>query len=281
MIFAHSKRDVFLMMIVAIEVGAGLVPAMTGWHPELNLPWLAFGAGLVFLNCTNYQCVAHNIIHNSFFRFETMNRVMSALNTLALGVPQSLYRIHHLNHHRYNSDLPDLKTGEVGDRSSIYRFSKKRGQPESILAYSALSPFRTEFGFLYEGAVRIGTGWQVWLETLFLLGFFAAIALLNWRFFTFFYLPVWYLGQAAAFAENYLEHYRAIPGNRLTDSVSSYHPVYNFVWFNNGYHQEHHLKPQVHWTKIPEVKAEMLPEEKRRVAAGAHWFNWRSEAHRT
>ena len=88
-------------------------------------------------------------------------------------------------------------------------------------------------------------------------------------------MPVWYFGQAAALAENYLEHYGSVPGSRLTDSVSSYGAVYNLVWFNNGYHQEHHLKPQMHWTRVAEVRPEMLPEDRRRVVAGAHWFNWK------
>jgi len=37
-----------------------------------------------------------------------------------------------------------------------------------------------------------------------------------------FYLPVWFLGNVGAQAENCLEHYGASPGNRKTDSVSSY-----------------------------------------------------------
>ena len=77
--------------------------------------------------------------------------------------------------------------------------------------------------------------------------------------FLMFLLPVWFLGQAAALAENYLEHHKAAPGDARTNSVSCYNPLYNFFWFNNGYHQEHHCKPAVHWTKVKDVRGEMLP----------------------
>ena len=74
--------------------------------------------------------------------------------------------------------------------------------------------------------------------------------------------------------EHYLEHYGATPGDRRTDSVSSYGRLYNLIWFNNGYHQEHHFRPQVHWTRVPEVKSLLPPESERRTVRGAHWFNF-------
>jgi fatty acid desaturase len=43
--------------------------------------------------------------------------------------------------------------------------------------------------------------------------------------------------------------------------------------FEFGYHQEHHYRPQVHWTRIPEVKKLLPSESQRRVVRWAHWFN--------
>ncbi len=108
----------------------------------------------------------------------------------------------------------------------------------------------------------------VWFEAAAMLAFSGTLAYLHPMFFVKFVLPVWFLGQAAALAENYLEHHYAIPGNRGTDSVSCYNRLYNWLWFNNGYHQEHHCKPTVHWTQVPELRKEMLPETERRWCAG-------------
>src|SRR5262249_3243005 len=131
-----------------------------------------------------------------------------------------------------------------------------------------------DFGFLFRQVRRKGLlPWVAW-ESAALTLFLVAMGALNLRGLVIFYLPVWYLGNAAAQAENYLEHYGAAPGDRKTDSVSSYGRLYNLIWFNNGYHQEHHYRPQVHWTRIPGVRALLPPESERRVVRGAHWFNF-------
>jgi hypothetical protein len=97
-----------------------------------------------------------------------------------------------------------------------------------------------------------------------------------WTALVCFYVPAWYLGQVSAYAENYLEHYGADPYNKLKDSASCYGKLHNLIWFNNGYHQEHHLRPAMHWSRIKEVKLDMLPVEERRVVPIAHWcdFAW-------
>lgn len=271
-IFAHSAKDGILVLLSCAELA--LIVFISSAFPRLSgLTLLLIAAIAIFVNCTNFQCIAHNFLHLPFFRSKLLNQIFSVLNTLPLGVPQSLYRLHHLNHHKYNSDVQDPETGSTKDYSSIYRFSRKSGEAESIWSYAMIGPLRSEFAALYEEAKKQGSAGQVWLETAALILFMAALCFSNYQFFIVFYLPVWYLGQASARAENYLEHYRARPGNRMTDSVSCYNRLYNLIWFNNGYHQEHHFRMQVHWSKIQEVRALMLPENNRRVVRGAHWFN--------
>ena len=45
--------------------------------------------------------------------------------------------------------------------------------------------------------------------------------------------------------------------------VSSYHRLYNLIWFNNGYHAEHHFRPKMHWTKMQQVHEQFAEEQKR------------------
>ena len=64
------------------------------------------------------------------------------------------------------------------------------------------------------------------------------------------------------------EHYHASNHrSRLADSVSYYGRWYNILMFNEGYHQEHHLKPHLHWTRRPEVHREYQSQFKE---AGAY-----------
>ncbi len=261
------------MTIVAAELA--LLVAVRVFFDDLPI-WalLLLGMVVVFLTCTHFQCSAHNHIHNPLFRSDRLNRLFSIASTLLLGVPHTLYRFHHFNHHAHNNDLVDPAIGTTKDLSSIYRHSKAPGKPEHVLSYALLGPFRGDVVPLYRMTAKRGMAAQVWLELAALIAFVGA---LSWGkpAYLLFYVPVYYLGQAAALAENYAEHYGAQPGNRFADSVSCYGRLYNRIWFNNGFHQEHHAFPQVHWTRIPERYGEMLPEAERRVVRHAHWFNMR------
>lgn len=271
-VFAHSRKDLFLVGLSlaypALAVAGLLVFPVWPW-PAM----VALGAVMVFLNCTNYQCVAHNFLHNPFFTRPWANAAFSIVNSISLGLPQTLYKYHHLNHHLYNNDLVDPVTRSTRDRSSTYRFGRPPAE-ESIWSYSLIGPMRTDLVELYAAAKKKGRTRLVWCEAVAMTLYTAAIAAIDWRYLLLFLLPVWFLGQAAALFENFLEHHHAVPGDRLTDSVSCYNALYNFVWFNNGYHQEHHYRPTVHWTDVAALRVEMLPEDQRRVVRGAHWFNF-------
>ena len=53
----------------------------------------------------------------------------------------------------------------------------------------------------------------------------------------------------------------------LAWGVSSYHRLYNWLWFNNGYHAEHHYRPRVHWTEMKALHDQLADAQK---AAGTH-----------
>lgn len=254
----HSKLDFILVLLLFLQIAFLILPFVL----PVKTPALWF---LMFLNIilmgTNYQCIAHNFIHLPFFKHESVNKTFSVLNSLGLGLPQSLYRLHHLNHHRFNNN-PD------GDMSSIYLHGKN-GKEENIFSYSLLGVVRTDLAGLYKKA-RKGSVLPLY-ETGILFLFLITLLIINWKLFVLYILPSYLGGQFFAVWENYCEHHLADFRDRKRDSVSCYNPVYNFVWFNNGYHQEHHFSPQVHWTRIKTVRSE-LPED-RIIARGCHLFH--------
>ena len=135
--FAHSRSDSLLVLLCGIQISLLIWVAFA----FSSLPWPALvcvGGVLIFLTCTNYQCVAHNFIHNPFFHSKVANQWFAVMNSLALGMPQNLYYYHHMNHHKYNNDDMDLQSRETKDRSSIFRFSSKRGKAENIFPYALL-----------------------------------------------------------------------------------------------------------------------------------------------
>jgi len=263
MIFKHSKKDLLLVTICILNVLA--IIAMAAIFNDIS-SLKAIGVAVVIIGfyCTNYQCVSHNFIHNNFFVNKKLNKVFSVLNSMAMGLPQTLYYHHHMNHHRFTNSEKDI--------SSLFNHSKEEVE-EGILSYSFIGFFRIDLLALAKKAKKKEDKNLLILETLGVLAFWGFLISLDWKFFLTFYLPVWYLGQVAALMENYFEHYGTKPGDRKTDSVSCYGKLYNLLWFNNGYHQEHHYSPTVHWTRIKEVKTRLPSEHDRKVVKLAHFTN--------
>ena len=104
--------------------------------------------------CTNFQCIAHNFIHNPFFKDKKANIAFSMLNSILIGGSQTLYRFHHLNHHRYNNDLPDPVDGKAKDYSSTWQYGDPPVSEKSLLTYALLGYFRTDFKKLIASARR-------------------------------------------------------------------------------------------------------------------------------
>ena len=99
------------------------------------------------------------------------------------------------------------------------------------------------------------------------------ILLAGGGYFVFFYLTSYYFGWVLSYAEGYMEHYGCQPGNPYANSVSSYNRLYNRLWFNNGYHQEHHWDPKCHWTEMPRLHEKIrhhLVLNHTRVLRGPH-----------
>jgi fatty acid desaturase len=209
----------------------------------------------------NFQCIAHNFVHHPFFKSSFLNNLFSIMNTLVIGVLQSMYKIHHINHHRYNNQ-PKL------DGSSTYTFGKD-GKEENIFSYIFLGLVRMNFADLYSKASKNSR--LPFYELVVSLLFLGILLILNWKLVLLYIIPSYIAGQTFSLWQNYCEHHRANPYDRKRDSVSCYNEMYNFLWFNNGYHQEHHYSPQVHWSEIKKVRNQ-LPKD-RIIVKGLHLTN--------
>jgi fatty acid desaturase len=269
-LFRYSAYDAIPALagvtIVAFFLWTFLAFASLSW-------WVLVPAFVVvaWSYCWNLQCISHNFIHNPYFKNVWLNRAFSVLETLAIGVPHVLYHHYHMNHHWGDNDRkgPD---GSTRDWSSIYRHSRDE-RPEPFWKYCLVGFFRVETSAVVRTAARHRHLSQLAVETVVLIGFWAVMAVVNWRYFAFFYLPSYYLGWVLSYAEGYLEHYGAQPGNPFANSVSSYNRLYNLLWFNNGYHQEHHWDPKRHWTRMHDLHQEIkyqLAANQTRTLRGPH-----------
>ncbi|MGZ3693889.1 MAG: fatty acid desaturase family protein [Bdellovibrionota bacterium] len=275
----RNSKDAYLILLAVLNVSLICGMALIGRNQvefSLGLWFLLQGLGAVvilYLYLVNYQCISHYHLHKAFFASAAGNQIFSLFNTLALGVPQTLYRVHHQFHHKGNNDRRNPATGTTVDFASSYRFSQDPNVEEGFWSFTLKSVFRAEITPLYKEGVRQGQRAQIFFEFLVLFSFWALLLCISWKSFFLFYLPLWLIGQILNYAENYAEHFGVSHLSNLDNSVSCYNRVYNWLWFNNGYHQEHHFRPSVHWTELPSVKKLMLDDSRRRIVPYCHLFN--------
>jgi hypothetical protein len=76
------------------------------------------------------------------------------------------------------------------------------------------------------------------------------------------YLPGYLIGLGLCFLQGYYEHAQG--------TVSHYGRLYNLLFFNDGYHREHHAHPGRHWRELP--KAQPIDVEASRYPAIFRWL---------
>lgn len=84
-----------------------------------------------------------------------------------------------------------------------------------------------------------------------------ALLLLAPRLFLTAYVPGYVLGMLLCRLQGDMEHAGEHDAAR---GVSHYGALYNFFWFNDGHHVEHHAHPALHWTKLPAARVSGAPE---------------------
>jgi hypothetical protein len=84
---------------------------------------------------------------------------------------------------------------------------------------------------------------NVIVETIVVLSVWLLLALTIPRFFASVYLPGYLAGLSLCFLQGHFEH--------AGGTTSHYGWLYNWLFFNDGYHVEHHRRPGVHWTRLP------------------------------
>lgn len=275
-VWRHSRLDAVLLALSIGHFAASLRLA-SYWEQATAPAALAGFALLVGMMVYNIVIISHLFTHTPWFCSPLLNGLVSLLNSINIGQSVQAYRLSHVrNHHRYNNDQPG-PDGLTKDWSSTFR-GGKAGEHLSLFRYAfvgALSTFLRSGRDLFslwrwettgrgdeelliclsrDPGKRVKELRQVRLDhaaRLFGLCLFLAI---SWQWTLFCYLPAFYLALALVNVQNYYEHYGAIPGSSYANSVSHYGRLYNLLTFNDGYHQEHHLRFQSHWTSMPEVR---------------------------
>ena len=111
-------------------------------------------------------------------------------------------------------------------------------------------------------------GWRwttaMFVEGALVLALWATLATISPRFFFLVYLPGWTLGLGLCALQGHFEHARG--------TTSHYGRIYNTLFFNDGYHVEHHARPGACWTDLPAHASDDAPRS--RWPAVLRWLDW-------
>lgn len=273
----HSRKDAILLAISVAQFAITFALAST-WEAMPIAGRIAGGILLTFMMAYNIIVVSHLFTHMPWFVSSKLNAVVSVVNSANIGQSVQAYELTHVrNHHRHNNDRP--KGGEpTRDRSSTYRRGKN-GQHEPLPSYALRGAVDSIADRVMELAAVVRL-WRVGAREENLLALaskkpdrrrrellqlqldraahcltLAGFVVISWQWTVMVYLPAFFCALTLVNLQNYYRHYGANPDSRMTDSVSHYGRLYNLVTFNDGYHQEHHLSPATHWSKMPVINA--------------------------
>jgi fatty acid desaturase len=256
-LFRYSKWDASLLVITIFQLLLNAWLAST-WDSRSAIQNLYFYPLCLFLFWYNALIATHNFVHTPWFRWSWLNRLYAVINSGNLLTPILHYRYLHFNHHKYGNDRQDA-FGKTQDGSSTFAYGK-HGHSEHVLTYCGLAIFRDDMTETFQQVRKHRESIQLYLEIGFCLLTVLVYLVISWKFFLCMALPVFYLGWFITYCANYYEHYGARPEEQYANSTSHYGLIYNRLFCNEGYHQEHHLRPQIHWSQRPQIYQQMQRE---------------------
>ena len=86
--------------------------------------------------------------------------------------------------------------------------------------------------------------------------FLAVLLVLNWRATLLYFGVPWIFGQWGIVTINLLQHQGCDQGSDFDHSRNITGGFANWLFLNNGFHTAHHLRPAMHWSRLPEFHRE-------------------------
>lgn len=218
------------------------------------LLFLAYYAVGILLKCL-VSAWNHHHQHSFMFKKDIFNRLFEVFLGLQTGCSTHLWVLHHvLGHHPHYLDQNKDESG----------WKKKNGETMSMLEYTFVITATS-----YYRAFKVGNKYpKRQKEFVFwgLITFGILAALIFFRpmagFFVF-ALPM--LTTLTLTSWTTYDHHAGLDTEdpyKATYNIMN--PLYNKLSGNLGYHTAHHLKPGVHWSKLPELHStieDKIPEE--------------------
>ena len=296
-LFRFSGWDIVHVSVLALNGVATVWLAAT--YASLSVATLAGAAVLLAVaQFTAHQGV-HYFIHTPFFSSRRLNRAYAMVQSGVQGTSVTRFDLFHRFHHGNVIDYSHMRLREMLGFDSLkraplvlwYHFvdlsqllaipelrrwlrqleNASDAPPVPVVAETRSWGHYRRQSVPHQVALARRRGVdsvsrQLIAETAASVLFAATLVALSWKFYLFCYLPARFLCTFFAAVQEYNEHLEVTSlSDRKRDAVSSYNPLYHLLTLNSGYHQEHSLRPGVHWKKLPTIREELPGDQLRRV----------------
>jgi fatty acid desaturase len=235
--FAADRRSLaFLALFYGLVVVQWL-----GWARHGTL-WGAT-ALLAFVACI----VKHNHVHCRTFRDWRWNVGLDHALGLATGHPTSaIVTPHNVRHHRHN------QTDRDWVRCSLVRFRWNWLNLACFAVVSVWTMRREKGGDLAAWRRRRPRLYrQAIVERVVLYTVAGGLLGLDWRATLAYLVGPWLVAQWALVTINLLQHQDCDPTSALDHSRNVTGRLVNWLLLNNGFHTAHHVRPALHWSRLP------------------------------
>lgn len=209
---------------------------------HIYLAIILFFFAALFLNFSLHITI-HHFVH---FRYKSnlLNLLIESVYSIFLALPFSFYRMQHFNHHRYDN--------RIGDITSTWEKKNETIVARSFFNYSFFWFLKGSAKKAIETALRDGDinkkeKQKIQIQFLIILVVFIFLIVLN-PWFGLAYASMFYIGWSLVAITNYGQH---LPLKYDSTAAYSYHnSMYNFLFFKNGLHLEHHLEPHLNYHEL-------------------------------
>jgi fatty acid desaturase len=187
--------------------------------------------------------IVHNQSHLGMFRSRVFNRLIELLMFLQTGMYTTKFALHHNRGHHlhYRDPKRDPSTWVRTDGTAMSRLAYI-GHYFLTYNYHVVRIGRAHPHLLLQCALQVVLSYVALAAIVYARPAAAAI---------FFVTPIFvvWLNFIHLTYDDHIELYSNDP---YAASHTKTHRVLNVVFFNNGYHLAHHLRPGLHWAKLPE-----------------------------
>lgn len=237
--YPADRIPVLLFMIMfAIDVWAFVT---------INDVWLVALVGLVGLAPKFCICSwNHHHQHVAMFRHTFLNRMLEIVLGLQTGITTNAWVLHHVLGHHVNY------LDQTKDES---RWKDSKGRRMAVLPYTLITAATGYWRCYVVGRDHPKYQRGFVSGTVLITAIVAGLLYINWANALILFVMPMVCGFLTTSWHTFYHHSGLDTDDHFHASHNIMHRWYNLATGNLGYHTAHHVKPGLHWSKLPEFHA--------------------------